>query len=262
MSSLPTELDFQKDRSASPARMNLAMEYILRRIAGLEAIQPEFERVIEQIRAIGLSRVTDVLAPILADAERIAEELAALRAQLEQDGIATIVIDAVLDVVFTRTAADARFSPLGHGHSIDDIAGLAAALAGKLSEARLGTAGGIATLGPGGRLAGDQTPIEMLDLPQVIRNGNAVLELSDRGKHIYRTDPTINQTIRIPSYAEVEFGIGTHIRIVLSDTAAAVDLVLQDTLLAGGFARESIRVQPATSVGLLKIEPAKWILLP
>lgn len=101
MSSLPTELDFTKDPAATPQRMDAAMEYIVARFRALEAIHPEFQSVIDQLKGVGLERVTEVLTPIFQEAQQISDALDALYEEISEDAtleqITADVTDAVVD---------------------------------------------------------------------------------------------------------------------------------------------------------------------
>lgn len=76
---LPAVLDFDRDREASPARMNRAMEYLFLRLAAATALQPEFESAIGELQAVGLDRLNEVLGPIFAESTAIAAQLGAIR---------------------------------------------------------------------------------------------------------------------------------------------------------------------------------------
>lgn len=118
---LPAELDFDKDRDASPDRMNRAMSYLLRLYSTVAALRPDYEAAIAQIQTIGLQRLTEALQPVFLDAEAIGADLAALRAAwletnvLEdlQTGLEQLITDLGdelrprLDAEETATAANA-----------------------------------------------------------------------------------------------------------------------------------------------------------
>ena len=73
--SLPAILDFKRDRSSDPARMNAAMEYLLADVRRVAALKPEFDAAIEELRTVGLSRLVEGLEPVF---DRANEILAAL----------------------------------------------------------------------------------------------------------------------------------------------------------------------------------------
>jgi hypothetical protein len=68
-SGLPAELDFLKNREATPARMNLAMTYIVSIMRQILALKPVYEAAINELVDFGLERLNLVLAPIFEDAQ-------------------------------------------------------------------------------------------------------------------------------------------------------------------------------------------------
>jgi hypothetical protein len=105
---LPAVLDFDRDREASPARMNRAMEYLYLRLAAATALQPEFESAIAQLQAVGLDRLNEVLGPIFADAQGISAELNAIRNAWLTGAPLTTLMNELADQVTARLAtADA-----------------------------------------------------------------------------------------------------------------------------------------------------------
>ena len=77
--SLPPELDFDRDRDASPARMNRAMEYLYLRLGAATALQPEFASALKSLQGVGLERLNEALTPIFLDASEISARLDAIR---------------------------------------------------------------------------------------------------------------------------------------------------------------------------------------
>lgn len=86
--------------------MNVAMDYIVARFRALEAINPEFQSVIEQLKAIGLERVTDVLSPIFEQANQIADQLEAIKDTWENDNTIEQVTETVASTVTTNVTAE------------------------------------------------------------------------------------------------------------------------------------------------------------
>lgn len=107
---LPTELDFTKNPAATPARMDEAMGYIVARLRSLEAIQPEFASVINELRGVGLERLTEALLPIFVSAQEIDASLTALQAEYEEDVFRDEQIAAVL--VILRDGVSTEFNTL------------------------------------------------------------------------------------------------------------------------------------------------------
>lgn len=75
---LPDELDFVVKPQATPTRMNEAMEYIVARLRALEAVTPDFIAAIDQLKAVGLERLTEALVPIFEEAQSIGDALQAI----------------------------------------------------------------------------------------------------------------------------------------------------------------------------------------
>jgi hypothetical protein len=93
--SLPPELDFAKDREASPDRMNRAMTYILDRLRQAIAVKADYELAIEELRASGLQRLSEALQPVVANAYQLAGELEAVHGQWVADN-AIVIMQAAL----------------------------------------------------------------------------------------------------------------------------------------------------------------------
>lgn len=97
MPPLPPDADFATDRGriASPERMNRFSGYLQARFGALEAQRATWEAAVVELKAIGLSRVTEVLQPIYDNAVAIGTELEALRNALASDDYrAELVADA------------------------------------------------------------------------------------------------------------------------------------------------------------------------
>lgn len=120
--SLPSEIDFEADRDASPARMNRAMAWIQAQLRVAQATAKTYEAVIADLRALGLARVAEALTPVFVEAQQVGANLAAIQAQWEDETL-------VLANHYTKAETDAGFAPLAHIHDQGDITGLAAALA-------------------------------------------------------------------------------------------------------------------------------------
>jgi hypothetical protein len=73
MATLPPDIDFRLDKSASPERMNRAMAAIDGRLKSLETYRPNFDALLLELQQVGLSRISDAIVPIV-------EGLAAIQA--------------------------------------------------------------------------------------------------------------------------------------------------------------------------------------
>lgn len=111
----PKELDFSTPdgREATPERMNRAMDYILARFKAFESVVPEFESVINQLRATGLERLDEVLTPLLADAQGMRDDIAAIKTALEDPAWRDALIADVVEAGLIDPVARAAF--------IDDV---------------------------------------------------------------------------------------------------------------------------------------------
>lgn len=107
---LPLDLDFAANPAATPERMNAAMLYLLARLRALEAINPSFQATIDEIRTVGLNRVTEALAPIFLNAQSIDDALEAIQAAWQDNSVL------------------AAYALAGHTHTAEDITDLAAVL--------------------------------------------------------------------------------------------------------------------------------------
>lgn len=101
---LPVEIDFEKDRSATPKRMNVAMQYLDARFRALEAIQPEYQSVIDQLRGVGLERITEVLTPLFTDAAQTKAAIDAFLDSLQADSTVEDLTGAVTQAVVSAFA--------------------------------------------------------------------------------------------------------------------------------------------------------------
>lgn len=119
---LPPEIDFDRDRDASPTRLNRAMAWLYGQLIVAQSIAKTYEGAVEEVRALGITRMDEVLTPNLQLAIEIAQQLVAIRDQWQDDTI-------VLANHYTRAESDGLFAAKGHGHAIGNIAGLADALA-------------------------------------------------------------------------------------------------------------------------------------
>jgi hypothetical protein len=114
MSTLPNELDFATNsgREATPERMNRAMEYLLGLVRALQASRPEFEAAVEQLRAIGLERVTEVLNPIFDQATAIKAALVSIQDEWTASTLPAQVQANAISAV-TAAFADYRLRYMG-----------------------------------------------------------------------------------------------------------------------------------------------------
>jgi hypothetical protein len=108
MTTLPPEVDFKVDKSASPDRMNRAMEHLVARLAALETYKPNFDALFAQLQQVGLNRINDGILPVY---ERLAsiEALGFLNAPIEPGTAAAFALGPVAVTI----AADRRsaFTP-------------------------------------------------------------------------------------------------------------------------------------------------------
>lgn len=112
MSSLPTEVDFTANPAATPARMDLAMTYLIARIKAIEALAPDYQSAIDQLNAIGLTRITEVLSPLFTNAQDLVDSIQAIHDTIQEDStLAQIEADVAATV--TATFADYRNNYLG-----------------------------------------------------------------------------------------------------------------------------------------------------
>jgi len=101
------------------------------------------------------------------------------------------------------------------------------------------------------------------DIPQNLQdsNGDYTLQLSDRGKHIYKTG---TGGIKIPENADVSFPIGTCITLVTGSTNSTTISPVQSgatLVILSKFGNDSsINIPADTYVTILKIEADKWIV--
>ena len=91
--SLPAELDFDRDREASPARMNRAMEFLYLSLKAAAARQPEFESALAELRESGAARIAEALGPAYLQAQEIGAGLAALEAAGDGDLVFANFVD-------------------------------------------------------------------------------------------------------------------------------------------------------------------------
>jgi len=100
------------------------MLYIEGRLRQALALKPEYETAIEQLRSVGLTRLAEALLPVVATANDLAAELAAVHDQWVADNAIVDMkaeILAVFELMFAER--DAAVSA-----QLADTAGLAAAV--------------------------------------------------------------------------------------------------------------------------------------
>lgn len=110
--SLPPEVDFVKDRRASPARMNEAMGYLMAQIRRALALQPDLEAALAEIQAVGLQRLAEGVTPLVQDASAANDQLQAILAAWTTAGELQAIenrlqasIDAQITALATSTTA-------------------------------------------------------------------------------------------------------------------------------------------------------------
>ena len=111
MSSLPAEVDFFADRSATEERMNRAMAFLVAWLRRVESVQPEFLAVTAELKTVGLQRLDAVLSPIFVDAQGISAQLAAIRtAWLTGQPLTQLIADLTAQVTGRLTTVDGKLS--------------------------------------------------------------------------------------------------------------------------------------------------------
>jgi hypothetical protein len=111
MSSLPAEVDFFADRSATEERMNRAMAFLVAWLRRVESVQPEFLAVTAELKTVGLQRLDAVLSPIFVDAADIAAQLAAIRtAWLTAQPLTQLLTDLSAQVTARLASVDGKLS--------------------------------------------------------------------------------------------------------------------------------------------------------
>lgn len=102
---LPAEVDFNKDRAADPERMNRAMAYLLGRIAANDAFRPSWQTELDGLRQIGLERIDASITPLVATA---IENLRSLSNAFAAPSSTTVTVGTGLKAF--AIAADRRLS--------------------------------------------------------------------------------------------------------------------------------------------------------
>lgn len=105
---LPADLDFTADPAATPDRMNRAMIYLLGQVRIAQAQVKSYQTVIDELRALGLSRVADALTPVFQQAQDTGAQIQAI-----YDGLAA---NGALEDYYTREEADALLALLAPLH--------------------------------------------------------------------------------------------------------------------------------------------------
>lgn len=118
--SLPPEIDFEQDPSATPARMNLAMVYLLALARQGIALQPDFESAIRDLQAVGLSRLNEVLSPILVDAQDIVDDLEAMRTAVANGTEYATLLSSVATALAAAGAASAAAAAASNTATAND----------------------------------------------------------------------------------------------------------------------------------------------
>ena len=104
MSSLPAEVDFTLDAAATSTRMDRAMAFLVAWLRRVESVQPEFLAVTAELKTVGLQRLDAVLSPIFVDAQGIAAQLEAIRANWLSGEPLSGLMDDLADEVTARLA--------------------------------------------------------------------------------------------------------------------------------------------------------------
>ncbi|MXO64852.1 hypothetical protein [Altericroceibacterium endophyticum] len=107
VTTLPREIDFSANRDASPERMDRAMLYLLGQIRVAQAQVKSYETVIDELRALGLSRVAEALTPVFIQAQSDAKAIN----RIYQDLLGSDALDAYLPRD-EAAAAHALLAPL------------------------------------------------------------------------------------------------------------------------------------------------------
>jgi hypothetical protein len=123
---LPPDLDFALDRSASPDRMNRATSNIDGRLKVLESYKPNFDAQLAVIQQVGLNRLSQVLVPIY---EQIAA-IAHLGAIFTAHSASTVAVGSGQKTWVIDESSRAPFAPAAW--VVATTTGDAAAMAGPL----------------------------------------------------------------------------------------------------------------------------------
>ncbi|MFA7597019.1 MAG: hypothetical protein WCY92_11755 [Novosphingobium sp.] len=103
--SLPSEIDFQTDRRASPERMNRAMLWLYAQLRIAQAQAKSYEVAINELRALGLERVTEALTPVFVQAQEIGQALEAIHDQWADE-------ELILANHYTKPEIDLSFAAI------------------------------------------------------------------------------------------------------------------------------------------------------
>lgn len=125
------------DRAASVDVIVRAMiRDLVSTMTRIEAITTDFDAEVQAFRDRSLQRVAETIDPVIAQAQQQAGEIAAYLATLQAEGLAAGLVTVEEDGPLAAGTAQAALAALAatlasHGHGIEAIDGLAAALAGK-----------------------------------------------------------------------------------------------------------------------------------
>ena len=106
MSGLPPEIDFVRNASASPERMDDAARHLDGRLRAIEASKSGLAALEADLKSFGVERVNAVLLPIIADMQALLEDAAAIHAALAAPAARDQLVADARDAVLAAIAAD------------------------------------------------------------------------------------------------------------------------------------------------------------
>jgi hypothetical protein len=126
--SLPPDLDFAADPTATPARMNRATINLNSRVAALETYKPNFDAALATIQQVGLDRLSEVLIPIYERLVAVSELGALFRAHSST----SLAVAAGPQTFVVDSTQASQFAPAAWIIAVNDAA--SAAMAGPVTS--------------------------------------------------------------------------------------------------------------------------------
>ena len=134
---------------------------------------------------------------------------------------------------------------------------------GATGAVNIGNASGLINLNGNVQGSTNGSTIGYMDIPQNATNNNYVLALADRGKHVYSTSAT-NQTVYIPTNANVAFPVGSAVNMVLQGTGNIFITANSGVTmyLAGNSTASSTRTMTSYGMGTIqKVATDTWFVV-